>query len=461
MSVKILVVDDEAAARRGLVSLLSGWGYEVEEAGDGQEALEKAVAGMPAVVISDLVMPRMDGDALLKALREEVPFAAVILLTGQGTIETAVNAMKEGAYDYLTKPVDVARLKLIIPKAASSSEALREVALLRRQLRQVMGVGRLVGTGPSMQELYRMIEMAAPTPAPVLITGESGTGKELVARTIHELSPRARAPFVAVNCAAIPETLLESEIFGHEKGAFTGAFDRRAGCFELAHQGTLFLDEIAEMSPATQAKFLRILEAGMVRRLGGRAEVKMDVRVLAATNKDPRKALMEGSFREDLYYRLNVVSMSLPALRDRREDIPLLIQAFVEEFNAKYDKRIGGVDEGVQAALEAAPWPGNVRELRNTIERAVIACGAERITAKDLSDLAGGRGLDDGAATSSPPLVAAINALTVPIGTALDEVEKQLILRTLAAQENNKTRAAQVLGISLKTLHNKLKTYGR
>jgi len=450
MSVKILVVDDEAAARRGLVSLLSGWGYEVEEAGDGQEALEKAVAGMPAVVISDLVMPRMDGDALLKALREEVPFAAVILLTGQGTIETAVNAMKEGAYDYLTKPVDVARLKLIIPKAASSSEALREVALLRRQLRQVMGVGRLVGTGPSMQELYRMIEMAAPTPAPVLITGESGTGKELVARTIHELSPRARAPFVAVNCAAIPETLLESEIFGHEKGAFTGAFDRRAGCFELAHQGTLFLDEIGEMSPATQAKFLRILEAGMVRRLGGRAEVK-----------DPRKSLMEGTFREDLYYRLNVVSMSLPALRDRREDIPLLIQAFVEEFNAKYDKHIGGVDEGVQAALEAAPWPGNVRELRNTIERAVIACGAERITAKDLSDLAGGRGLDDGATTSSPPLVAAVNALTVPIGTALDEVEKQLILRTLAAQENNKTRAAQVLGISLKTLHNKLKTYGR
>jgi DNA-binding NtrC family response regulator len=369
--------------------------------------------------------------------------------------------MKEGAYDYLTKPVDVARLKLIIPKAASSSEALREVALLRRQLRQVMGVGQLVGTGPSMQELYRMIEMAAPTPAPVLITGESGTGKELVARTIHDLSPRARAPFVAVNCAAIPETLLESEIFGHEKGAFTGAFDRRAGCFELAHQGTLFLDEIGEMSPATQAKFLRVLEAGMVRRLGGRAEVKMDVRVLAATNKDPRKGLMDGTFREDLYYRLNVVSMALPALRDRREDIPLLIRAFVEEFNAKYDKHIGGVDDGVQAALEAAPWPGNVRELRNTIERAVIACGAERITAKDLSDLSGGRGLDDGAATSAPPLVAATNALTVPIGTALDEVEKQLILRTLAAQENNKTRAAQVLGISLKTLHNKLKTYGR
>ena len=274
MSLKILVVDDEITARKGLVSLLSGWGYTVEEAADGQEALEKAVAGLPSVVITDLVMPRLDGHALLKALRDEAPFAAVILLTGQGSIETAVAAMKDGAYDYLTKPVDVARLKLLIPKAASSSEALREVALLRRQLRQVMGMGRLVGTGPAMQELYRMIEMAAPTPATVLITGESGTGKELVARTIHELSPRAQAPFVAVNCAAIPETLLESEIFGHEKGAFTGALERRAGCFELAHQGTLFLDEIAEMNPAMQAKFLRILETSMVRRLGGRSEVK-------------------------------------------------------------------------------------------------------------------------------------------------------------------------------------------
>ena len=329
MCLKILVVDDETAARRGLVSLLSGWGYDVEEAADGQEALEKAVAVLPSVVLTDLVMPRLDGHALLKSLRDEVPFAAVILLTGQGTIETAVAAMKDGAYDYLTKPVDVARLKLLIPKAASSSEAVREVALLRRQLRQVMGVGRIVGTGPAMQALYRMIEMAAPTPAPVLITGESGTGKELVARTIHELSPRARAPFVAVNCAAIPETLLESEIFGHEKGAFTGALERRAGCFELAHQGTLFLDEIAEMNPATQAKFLRVLEGGAVRRLGGRAEVKMDVRVLAATNKDPQKALRDGSFREDLYYRLNVVSLALPPLREHREDIPLLIEAFI------------------------------------------------------------------------------------------------------------------------------------
>jgi len=459
MTTKILIVDDETAARRGLVSLLSGWGYDVEEAADGREALEKAVAGLPSVVITDLVMPRLDGHALLKALRDEAPFAAVILLTGQGSIETAVAAMKDGAYDYLTKPVDVARLRLLIPKAASSSEALREVALLRRQLRQVMGMGQLVGTGPAMQEVYRMIEMAAPTPAPVLITGESGTGKELVARTIHELSPRARAPFVAVNCAAIPETLLESEIFGHEKGAFTGALERRAGCFELAHQGTLFLDEIAELNPAMQAKFLRVLETSAVRRLGGRAEVKMDVRVLAATNKDPQKALRDGTFREDLYYRLNVVSLALPPLRERREDIPLLIQAFIEEVNAKYDTRIGGVDESAQAALDAAPWPGNVRELRNTLERAVIVCGDQRLGLKHLSDLSGTGGPDTAPALPQPLSAAAEHALTLPIGTTLDDAEKQLILRTLAAQDNNKTRAAQVLGISLKTLHNKLKAY--
>jgi DNA-binding NtrC family response regulator len=460
MSVRILVVDDETAARRGLASLLSGWGYTVEEAADGQEALEKAVAGLPSVVLTDLVMPRLDGHALLRALREEAPFAAVILLTGQGSIETAVAAMKEGAYDYLTKPVDVARLKLLIPKAASSSEALREVALLRRQLRQVMGMGRLVGTGPAMQEIYRMIEMAAPTPAPVLITGESGTGKELVARTIHELSPRSQAPFVAVNCAAIPETLLESEIFGHDKGAFTGALDRRAGCFELAHQGTLFLDEIAEMNPAMQAKFLRVLETSSVRRLGGRAEVKMDVRVLAATNKDPHKALRDGTFREDLYYRLNVVSLALPALRDHREDIPLLIQAFVEEFSAKYGKRIGGVAGPAQAALEAAPWPGNVRELRNSLERAVIVCDEHQIGLNHLSDLSGSGGPRAvSTLTAHSPAVSG-NCLTVPVGTSLDEAEKQLILRTLTAQDNNKTRAAQVLGISLKTLHNKLKAYG-
>ena len=334
MALKILIVDDEEPARQGLTQLLARWGYEVDEAADGQEALAKAASGLPAVVLSDLVMPRMDGLELLRALKTDVPFASVILLTGQGSIDTAVTAMKEGAYDYLTKPVDVARLRVLIPKAAERGEALREVALLRRKLSQVWGMGRLVGTSHGMQEVYRLIEVAAPTPAAVLISGESGTGKELVARTLHDLSPRSKGPFVAVNCAAIPETLLESEIFGHEKGAFTGALERRPGCFELAHEGTIFLDEIAEMNPGTQAKFLRILQDNTVRRLGGKTEIKVDVRVLAATNKDPVKAIQEGTFREDLYYRLNVVSLNLPPLRERRDDIPALVQAFIEEFNA-------------------------------------------------------------------------------------------------------------------------------
>ena len=451
MALKILIVDDEEPARQGLTALLARWGYDVDEAGDGQEALAKAAAGLPAVVVSDLVMPKMDGLELLRALKTDVPFASVILLTGQGSIDTAVTAMREGAYDYLTKPVDVARLRLLIPKAAERGEALREVALLRRRLSQVWGMGRLVGTSAGMQEVYRLIEVAAPTTAPVLISGESGTGKELVARTLHDLSPRAKGPFVAVNCAAIPETLLESEIFGHEKGAFTGALERRPGCFELAHEGTIFLDEIAEMNPGTQAKFLRILQDGTVRRLGGRTEIKVDVRVLAATNKDPVKAIQEGSFREDLYYRLNVVSLVMPPLRDRRDDIPALVQAFMEEFNARYDKHIRALDESVLSGLVAQSWPGNVRELRNTLERAIIVCENDTILPKHIPPSPSLRVADPGDGPDS---------VSFRVGTSLEDAEKALILKTLAANGNNKTRAADVLGISLKTLHNKLKTYG-
>jgi transcriptional regulator with PAS, ATPase and Fis domain len=312
-------------------------------------------------------------------------------------------------------------------------------------------MGRLVGTSAGMQEVYRLIEVAAPTTAPVLVSGESGTGKELVARTLHDLSPRAKGPFVAVNCAAIPETLLESEIFGHEKGAFTGALERRPGCFELAHEGTIFLDEIAEMNPGTQAKFLRILQDGTVRRLGGRTEIKVDVRVLAATNKDPVKAIQEGSFREDLYYRLNVVSLSLPPLRERRDDIPALVQAFIEEFNARYDKRIRSMDESVLSGLIAQAWPGNVRELRNTIERAIIVCEGDTILPRHVPPSPSLRPTDPGDGPDS---------VSFRLGTSLEDAEKTLILRTLAANGNNKTRAADVLGISLKTLHNKLKAYG-
>jgi DNA-binding NtrC family response regulator len=451
MPLKILIVDDEEPARQGLTALLGRWGYDVDEAADGQEALAKAAAGLPSVVLSDLVMPKMDGLELLRALKTDVPFASVILLTGQGSIDTAVTAMREGAYDYLTKPVDVARLRVLIPKAAERGEALRDVALLRRKLSQVWGMGRLVGTSHGMQEVYRLIEVAAPTPASVLISGESGTGKELVARTLHELSPRAKGPFVAVNCAAIPETLLESEIFGHEKGAFTGALERRPGCFELAHEGTIFLDEIAEMNPGTQAKFLRILQDGTVRRLGGKTEIKVDVRVLAATNKDPVKAIQEGTFREDLYYRLNVVSLALPPLRERRDDIPALVQAFIEEFNARYDKRIRSVDESVLNGLIAQGWPGNVRELRNTLERAIIVCDGDTILPRHMPPAPALRSTESADGPDS---------VSFRVGTSLDDAEKALILKTLAANANNKTRAADVLGISLKTLHNKLKAYG-
>jgi DNA-binding NtrC family response regulator len=332
-------------------------------------------------------------------------------------------------------------------------------------LRDAGRLGELVGSTRPMQEIMRLVEWAAPSPAPVLITGETGTGKEIVARTLHQLSPRAGRPFVAINCSAIPETLMESEIFGHEKGAFTGAAERRIGCFELADGGTLLLDEIGEMPAPTQAKLLRVLEDHKVRRLGSKTETPVDVRVLAATNKDPQKALRDGSFREDLYYRLNVVSLALPPLREHREDIPLLIEAFIAEFNAKYDKRIGGVDAAAETALQAAPWPGNVRELRNSLERAVIVCSEQRIGLEHLSELPARGGPDT---VSGPPHGAPAQALpagsesplAVPIGTSLEEAEKQLILRTLASQDNNKTRAAQVLGISLKTLHNKLKVYG-
>ena len=449
MHPRILVADDDETSRRGLKTLLSRWDYDVEEAADGQEALEKAKAFFPALVVTDLVMPTLGGLDLLRALQAELPLAAVIILTGHGTVETAVSAMKEGAYDYLTKPVDVARLRILVQKSLEKGEALREMTLLRRRVKELWGSGKFVGRSEAMQEVYRLVELAAPTAASVLITGESGTGKELLARGLHDLSPRRQGPFVAVNCAAIPETLLESEIFGHEKGALTGALERRVGCFELANGGTLLLDEVAEMAAATQAKFLRILEAGSFRRLGGKAEITVDVRVVAATNKDPEKALKDGVFRDDLYYRLNVFALRVPPLRDRADDIPLLIDAFIEEFNAKYDRRIRSVDGEAQAILEGHRWPGNVRELRNALERAVIACDGDLVTPRHLP-----AGLGE-----APPPEPSDAFLTLPLGTTVEGAERELILRTLAAQNNNKTRAAAVLGISLKTLHNKLHRY--
>ncbi len=445
---RVLIVEDDNATRDGLTELVRTWGFAAEAAANGEEALGLVTSFRPAIVISDLVMPRMGGLELLRALKDE-EHIHVILLTAQGTVETAVEAMKDGAKDYLTKPVDTKKLEQMLKQVAELNALKRENLLLRRQLRERGSFGRIIGNSPKMRKIYQVIEQAAPTPASVLIIGESGTGKELVAQTIHRLSPRLQAPFVAINCAAIPETLLESEIFGHEKGAFTGALDRRAGCFELADHGTLFLDEIAEMVPATQVKLLRVLQERRFRRLGGRVEQEVDVRVLAATNANPLDAIRDNKLREDLYYRLNVFTIELPPLRDRKADLPLLIQAFVEEFNARDGKNVMAPAPEAMALLEQYDWPGNVRELRNVIERATILTRSNFIEATHLPVL--GAGTVPSTEAREP-----LNAVTIQPGMTVDEAEQKLIVATLAASGGNKTRAAEMLGISLKTLHNKL-----
>ena len=441
---RVLIVEDDPATRSGLAELVQAWGFQTDEAPDGEEAMRKVTTFRPAIIVSDLVMPRMGGLDLLRALKDQLTDLTFILLTAQGTVDSAVGAIKDGAYDYLSKPVDPQRLRVLLQKAVERQGTLREVRQLRRQLREQGSFGRIIGNSPGIRGVYRVIEQSAPTGASVLISGESGTGKELIAQTIHELSPRATFPFVAINCAAIPETLLESEIFGHEKGAFTGATERRIGVFELAHRGTLFLDEIAEMMPATQVKLLRVLQERMFRRLGGRQEISVDVRVIAATNVVPQQAVNDGKLREDLFYRLNVFALDLPPLRERREDIPLLVQTFLAEFNRTNSKSIRAVDHEAMYILERYPWPGNIRELRNVIERATILADSEFIGPKHLPPSLISRG------------EAALPTMTISPGTTVDEAERQLIVLTLEHTRNNKTRAAEVLGISLKTLHNKL-----
>jgi DNA-binding NtrC family response regulator len=441
---RVLIVEDDPTTRLGLTELVRTWGFSTEGAADGQEALQRITAFRPSIIISDLVMPRMGGLELLHSVKEEAGDVTIVILTAQGTVETAVEAIKEGAYDYLTKPIEPQRLKILLDKIVERQETIREVKVLRRQLRDSGSFGRMIGASPQMRKVYQIIEQAAPTAASVLIWGESGTGKELVAQTVHQLSPRAQAPFVPINCAAIPETLLESEIFGHERGAFTGALDRREGCFELADRGTLFLDEVAEMTPATQVKLLRVLQERTFRRLGGRTEQTVDVRVIAATNSTPLEAVKNSRLREDLYYRLNVFAIELPPLRQRKDDLPLLIQAFLAEFNTRNNKSVSAVDPVAMRVLEQYNWPGNVRELRNVIERAVILSSGEFIEPKHLPPLA------------SPAAAASAPAISLEPGVTVEEAERRLILLTLEHTRDNKTRAAEILGISLKTLHNKL-----
>lgn len=451
---KVLIVEDEPHALTGLAELVAGWGYRTETARDGVEALDKVLVWQPGIVITDLKMPRMDGLDLLERLSDLKQNQAVIVLTAQGSIQAAVDAMKLGAYDFIQKPVDPVRLRQILSNACRQRETEQELEVTRRKLRETGVLGSLVGSSKKMQEVFAMIERIAPSNVSVLITGESGTGKELVARTLHSLSPRKNRPFVAVNCAAIPETLIESEIFGHEKGAFTGAMERRAGCFELAEEGTLLLDEIGEMPIGTQAKLLRVLEERTLRRLGSKIESPVDVRVLAATNKNPGEAVTDGHLRADLFYRLNVFNIHMPPLREHKDDIPAIVESMIQDMNRKHDRRISGVDAGMLRQLMAFDWPGNVRELRNTVERAVVLGGEGLLEVRHLPP---GFGAVAEKVSEVPDQG---NAVRIEIGSTIDEAERQLILKTLESHGNNKTRAAETLGISLKTLHNKLKEYG-
>jgi DNA-binding NtrC family response regulator len=457
--VKVLICEDEPHALMGLAELISGWGYRTETARDGVEGWEKAIAWDPAIVVTDLKMPRMDGIGLLTKLSSEGSGIsgnlAVVVLTAQGSIQLAVDAMKLGAYDFLQKPVDATRLRTILGNATRQRETEIELEVARRRLRESGVLGGLVGSSKPMREIFGLIEQIAQSNVSVLITGESGTGKELVARTLHNLSARKAQPFVAVNCAAIPETLIESEIFGHEKGAFTGAVERRSGCFELASGGTLLLDELAEMPLATQAKLLRVLEERKLRRLGSRTEQDIDVRVLAATNRDPDKAVADGHLRPDLYYRLNVFHVAMPPLRDHMEDLPAMVAAMVDEMNVKHQRKVVGVAPSMLDRMMAYDWPGNARELRNTVERAVILCVDGMPL--DAGHLPAGFGSAQAAAAQG----ADASLVPVRVGSTVDEAEKMLIVRTLEATGGNKTRAAEILGVSLKTLHNKLKEYNR
>jgi DNA-binding NtrC family response regulator len=446
-TLNVLVVDDEAVMREVLRARLEDMGYEVLAAATAAEATRLVAAHSPAMVISDVVLPDLSGLELLESLKGGDRNRPVILMTAYGSVDMAVEAMKQGATDFLTKPLDWKELE------AALAETSREIAerQVARELDSVLtdgvGLGPLVGSGPAMHALFELVQTLAASDASAIITGESGTGKELVARTLHDLSARRGGPFIAINAAAIPESLMESELFGHEKGAFTGAVAPRAGCFELSHGGTLFLDEITEMPVALQPKLLRVLEGGRLRRVGGTSERSFDVRVLAATNRDPEVAIGEQRLRPDLYYRLGVFTVALPPLRERREDIPLLAQSFIRRANEKHGTAVEGLRPQVHDLLLSYSWPGNVRELSNVVERAVILARGGWIETIHLPALLRKEG-------------GGHRGIFIPSGVSAAEAERILILETLRQTGNNKAQAARRLGLDVKTIRNKLKSWG-
>jgi DNA-binding NtrC family response regulator len=447
---RILIIDSDRNYSQALSTDLRRIGYEVlvESAGDlGAEATEEYA---PSAIITDALAPGGNSSISLEEIRGRHPNTPIIVAANDSSIETAVQAIQEqGAYHYFEKPIDAGKLRPVLERAVELAEARRENEILRRQLRDRGAFGELVGNSETMQNVYLLVEQVASSSASVLITGESGTGKELVARTIHNLSPRRNAPFLAINCSAIPDTLMESELFGHEKGAFTGAVSRRHGCFELANTGTLLLDEIGEMPSLLQAKLLRVIEERVVHRLGSRKDLLIDVRILAATNKDPQTAVTDGTLREDLLYRLNVITIHMPLLAERMDDLPLLTQHLITRLAAKHNRPARFLSPAALDALRFHSWPGNVRELRNVIERAVVICSGEQIERHHFAPYP----FDQRQKLRSEDTV------TFPVATPLEEVERQMILRTLDKTGNNKTKAAQLLDISLKTLHNKLNSY--
>jgi len=445
----VLVVDDEPALREVLSLRIADWGYDVTTVADVAEAERVLDRQPPDLVLCDVVLPGGSGLELLKRIKRQDPRLPVVMITAHGDIDRAVEAMKTGAADFLTKPLDYPVLQALLESAASELRQQEESRTLDAHLQRQQSATGLVGQSRPMRELRRIIETLASSDASAILTGESGTGKEVVARAVHSLSSRRDKPFIAINAAAIPEGLIESEVFGHEQGAFTGAAKARPGVFELANGGTLFLDEIAEMPISLQPKLLRILEDGRARRLGGSREVAFDVRVLAATNRSPAQAIRDGQLREDLFYRLNVFELYMPPLRDRADDVGLLAQHFIREFGRKHGMDVEGVGDTARRLLEAHSWTGNVRELRNVIERAVIVARTGWIEPRHL-----------------PPYLQALKpggepTVTLPAGTTLAEAERVLIMQTLERVGNNKAEAARQLGLDVKTIRNKLRSYGQ
>lgn len=446
MKFTLLIIDDEKNIREGLGANFELEGYTVKLAENGEEGLKLISKGDIDLVITDLRMPGISGEEVLRRVTTETPGIPVIVLTGHGSIDAAVDAMRNGAYDFLTKPLNLDQLSMIVKRALEARELSLQHNQLKAEVESAHTFDKIIGKSAEMQKVFEMIKKVASSKASVLITGESGVGKELVADAIHNLSSRKDHQCIKVHCAALSETLLESELFGHEKGAFTGADNLVKGRFELAHESTIFLDEIGEINPSVQIKILRVLQEKAFERVGGQETINVDVRIVAATNRNLEEEVKNGKFREDLYYRLNVVHIHVPPLRERKDDIPLLIAKFVEEFAEENGKVISGIDARAKSAMYNYNWPGNIRELRNCIESAVVMASGEEITLEDL-----------------PPTVskaAAEQSISIPANSTLDEAEKIIILQTLAANKNNKSKTAELLGIGRKTLHRKLEEYG-